>query len=60
MSEFKSNQFFKLMEDGFKNLSDNEKADMKKKTNGVFEFHVKNAGGKELVETIDLKREGAV
>ena len=60
MSEFKSNQFFKLMEDGFKNLPDNEKADMKKKTNGVFEFHVKNAGGKELVETIDLKKEGAV
>lgn len=25
-------------------------------TNGVFEMHVKNAGGKELVWTIDLKK----
>lgn len=28
-------------------------------TNAVFEFHIKNAGGKELVETIDLKKEVA-
>lgn len=25
-------------------------------TNGVFEMHIKNAGGKELVYTIDLKK----
>ncbi|WFD34420.1 hypothetical protein MCUN1_001261 [Malassezia cuniculi] len=60
MSEFKSAEFFKLMEDGIKKLPDNEKADLKKKTNAIFEFHVKNAGGKVLIETIDLKKEVAV
>ena len=29
-------------------------------TNAVFEFHVKNAGGKELVQTIDLKKGATV
>ena len=29
-------------------------------TNAVFEFHVKNAGGKELVQTIDLKKDATV
>ena len=29
-------------------------------TNAVFEFHVKNNSGKELVETIDLKKEANV
>merc|ERR1712157_234436 len=41
---------------GLKTMDDKEKKDIQKKTNGVFEMHVKNAGGKELVWTIDLKK----
>ncbi|SOV06050.1 uncharacterized protein UDID_19257 [Ustilago sp. UG-2017a] len=37
-------------------MDDKEKKDIQKKTNGCFGMHVKNAGGKELVWTIDLKK----
>ena len=57
MSEFKSVEYFKKIEEGIKGMPDNERADLRKKTNGVFEIHVKNAGGKEFVETIDFKKE---
>ncbi|CCF52359.1 uncharacterized protein UHOR_03425 [Ustilago hordei] len=41
---------------GLKSMDDKEKKDIQKKTNGCFGMHVKNAGGKELVWTIDLKK----
>ncbi|KAJ1022167.1 hypothetical protein NDA18_005400 [Ustilago nuda] len=37
-------------------MDDKEKKDIQKKTNGCFGMHVKNAGGKELVWNIDLKK----
>ncbi|SAM82890.1 uncharacterized protein UBRO_20719 [Ustilago bromivora] len=37
-------------------MDDKEKKDIQKKTNGCFGMHVKNAGGKELVWTMDLKK----
>ena len=45
MSEFKSTQYFKQISDGINGFSDAEKKDLQKKTNAVFEFHVKNKGG---------------
>ncbi|WFD30388.1 hypothetical protein MSPP1_001407 [Malassezia sp. CBS 17886] len=57
MSEFKSTQFFKQIADGINGMNDAEKKDLQKKTNAVFQFHIKNPGGKELVETIDLKKD---
>ncbi|WFD44691.1 hypothetical protein MPSI1_003361 [Malassezia psittaci] len=59
MSEFKSASYFKQIADGINGMSDAEKKDLQKKTNAVFEFHIKNSGGKELVETIDLKKEAS-
>lgn len=59
MSEFKSAEYFKQITDGLSGMSDAEKKDLQKKTNAVFEFHIKNSGGKELVQTIDLKKEAA-
>ncbi|PKI85308.1 hypothetical protein MVES1_001019 [Malassezia vespertilionis] len=60
MSDFKSSQYFKQITDGLAGMSDAEKKDLQKKTNAVFEFHIKNSGGKELVQTIDLKKEATV
>ncbi|KAL4400793.1 hypothetical protein ACI68E_002113 [Malassezia pachydermatis] len=59
MSEFKSTQYFQQIADGINNFSDAEKKDLQKKTNAVFEFHIKNSAGKELVQTIDLKKDVA-
>ncbi|ETS62070.1 hypothetical protein PaG_03628 [Moesziomyces aphidis] len=56
MSDFKSQALFEQITEGLKTMDDKEKKDIQKKTNGVFEMHVKNAGGKELVWTIDLKK----
>ncbi|CCF52595.1 hypothetical protein NDA11_002093 [Ustilago hordei] len=56
MSDFKSKALFEQISDGLKSMDDKEKKDIQKKTNGCFEMHVKNAGGKELVWTIDLKK----
>ncbi|CAO1624109.1 unnamed protein product [Sympodiomycopsis kandeliae] len=55
---FKSADLFKQIEGGLKEMSEKEKKDIIKKTNGVFEMHIKQ-GGEELVYTIDLKKEGA-
>lgn len=60
MSEFKSTQYFKQIADGINGFSDADKKNLQKKTNAVFEFHVKNKGGKELVQTIDLKKDVSV
>ncbi|EDP42781.1 hypothetical protein MGL_2981 [Malassezia globosa CBS 7966] len=60
MSDFKSAQLFKQIQEGISGFSDAQKKDLQKKTNAVFEFHVKNAAGKELVQTIDLKKDVAV
>ncbi|EST05291.1 SCP2 sterol-binding domain protein [Kalmanozyma brasiliensis GHG001] len=56
MGEFKSKALFEQIENGLKEMDDKEKKDIQKKTNGVFEMHVKNSGGEELVYTIDLKK----
>ncbi|CCM03086.1 uncharacterized protein FIBRA_05206 [Fibroporia radiculosa] len=40
--------------------NDEEKKAQIKKTNGIFELRVKNAEGKEVVWTIDLKSKGSV
>lgn len=44
----------------FDGYNDEEKAAQLKKNNGVFEFRVKDATGKEAFWTIDLKKTGAV
>ena len=58
MSDFKSVEYFKKIEEGINTMPESERNDLKKKTNGVFEIHVKN-GGKEHVETIELKKQAA-
>ncbi|KAG9095018.1 hypothetical protein FS749_011273 [Ceratobasidium sp. UAMH 11750] len=44
----------------FDKLSDAQKKQQIKKTNGIFELRVSNAEKKEAVWTIDLKKEGTV
>ncbi|KAH8994924.1 sterol-binding-like protein [Lactarius akahatsu] len=44
----------------FEGYSDEERAAQLKKNNGVFEFRVKDAAGKEASWTIDLKKTGTV
>ncbi|KAL0564039.1 hypothetical protein V5O48_018017 [Marasmius crinis-equi] len=44
----------------FSAFSDAERQSQIKKTNGIFEFKVKNAQGKEETWTIDLKKTGTV
>ncbi|KAJ9479465.1 SCP2 domain-containing protein [Pseudozyma hubeiensis] len=56
MSDFKSKDLFQQITDGLKGMDEKEKKDIQKKTNGVFEMHVKNPKGEELVWTIDLKK----
>ncbi|UZJ56177.1 hypothetical protein CBS101457_005497 [Exobasidium rhododendri] len=56
MSDFKAEPLFKQIQEGLEGMNDKEKKDIQKKTNGVFEMHIKNSGGKELVYTIDLKK----
>ncbi|EPQ27370.1 uncharacterized protein PFL1_04909 [Pseudozyma flocculosa PF-1] len=58
MADHKSKALFEQITDGLKGMDDKEKADIKKKTNGVFEMHIKNSKGEELVWTIDLKKGG--
>merc|ERR1712144_66908 len=60
MSDFKSTAIFKQIQEGLAGFPENERKNLQKKTNAVFEFHVKNAGGKELVQTIDLKKDATV
>ncbi|KAK0527771.1 hypothetical protein OC834_004304 [Tilletia horrida] len=55
---FKAQPLFEQITDGLKGMSEKDKKDIIKKTNGVFEMHIKNAEGKELVWTIDLKKAG--
>ncbi|KDN52166.1 sterol-binding-like protein [Tilletiaria anomala UBC 951] len=54
---FKSKDLLQQISNGLKGMSDKEKKDIIKKTNGVFELHIKK-GSDELVYTIDLKKEG--
>lgn len=56
MADHKSKALFDQIQEGLKGMTDKEKKDIIKKTNGVFEMHIKNGGGKELVYTIDLKK----
>ncbi|PWN41268.1 sterol-binding-like protein [Ceraceosorus guamensis] len=56
MSDFKSKALFDQITEGLNGMSDKEKKDIQKKTNGVFELHIKNGAGKEYVHTIDLKK----
>ncbi|GAA6052985.1 hypothetical protein JCM3770_001164 [Rhodotorula araucariae] len=58
-SDIPSSKLFDLIKDGLEGMSEKEKKDNMKKTNGIFEMHVKK-GSKEGVYTIDLKKEGKV
>ncbi|GAA5924789.1 hypothetical protein JCM1841_004148 [Sporobolomyces salmonicolor] len=55
-----SSQLFDLISQGLEGMSESEKKDNMKKTNGIFEMRVKNKAGKEGTWTIDLKKEGKV
>ncbi|KAN0065644.1 hypothetical protein ACQY0O_000774 [Thecaphora frezii] len=51
-----SKALFEQITEGLKGMNDKEKKDIIKKTNGIFELHIKDKGGEELVWTIDLKK----
>ncbi|KAI8081445.1 SCP2 sterol-binding domain-containing protein [Halteromyces radiatus] len=57
---FKSSEVIALLDKHFNAYSADEKAALIKKVNGVFQFVIKNAQGKEEVFTIDCKKEGKV
>jgi len=57
---FKASDRIAAIADAFSTLSDSDKQAQIKKTNGVFQFQIKNGEGKEENWTIDLKKEGTV
>ncbi|GBE88308.1 sterol-binding-like protein [Sparassis latifolia] len=57
---FKASDILVALNDVFAAYSDEEKKAQLKKTNGIFELHVKNDAGAEATWTIDLKTLGAV
>ncbi|KAG8680904.1 hypothetical protein FRC09_017887, partial [Ceratobasidium sp. 395] len=59
-SGFEASNIIVGLGDAFGKLSDAQKKQQIKKTNGIFELRVSNADKKEAVWTIDLKKEGSV
>ncbi|KAJ3490829.1 hypothetical protein NLI96_g1144 [Meripilus lineatus] len=57
---FKSSEVLAALAAVFEGYSDEERKQQIKKTNGIFELRVKNAGGQEGIWTIDLKNTGSV
>jgi len=57
---YKTSEILAALAVVFEGYSEEERAAQLKKNNGVFEFRVKNAAGKEATWTIDLKKTGAV
>ncbi|KAG0738462.1 hypothetical protein G6F57_012298 [Rhizopus arrhizus] len=57
---FASSEVFATLDSSLKSLSDDEKAKLMKKVNGIFEFVVKNSEGKEETFTVELKKNGTV
>lgn len=57
---FASSEVLAALDSSLKSLSDDEKAKLIKKVNGIFEFVVKNSEGKEETFTVDLKKNGTV
>ncbi|CAO3684687.1 unnamed protein product [Umbelopsis ramanniana] len=56
---FQSSELLANLKDALQNgLSAEEKAKLLKQVNGVFEFVIKNAEGKEQIFTIDLRKDG--
>ncbi|QRW03708.1 chaperone protein DnaJ [Ceratobasidium sp. AG-Ba] len=59
-SGFQASDIIVGLGSAFDKLSDAQKKQQIKKTNGIFELRVSNAEKKEAVWTIDLKKEGTV
>ncbi|KAI0300952.1 sterol-binding-like protein [Russula brevipes] len=57
---YKTSEILAALAVVFEGYSEEERAAQLKKNNGVFEFRVKNAAGKEASWTIDLKKAGTV
>ncbi|KAF8501661.1 sterol-binding-like protein [Russula emetica] len=57
---YKTSEILAALAAVFEGYSAEEKAAQLKKNNGIFEFRVKNAAGKEAFWTIDLKKTGVV
>ncbi|KAG8757243.1 hypothetical protein FRC14_002241 [Serendipita sp. 396] len=57
---FKSSEHLDAIAKAVSCMSDAEKQAQIKKVNGVFQFQIKNAEGKEENWTIDLKKEGTI
>ncbi|KAK7454569.1 hypothetical protein VKT23_011321 [Stygiomarasmius scandens] len=57
---FKSSELISSIATAFASASPAEKAEQKKKVNGIFQLNVKNAQGTEAIWTIDLKKTGEV
>ncbi|KAJ8084951.1 hypothetical protein PM082_003728 [Marasmius tenuissimus] len=57
---FKTGDVMAALSQAFSSFSQSERSSQIKKTNGIFEFVVKNAEGKEATWTIDLKKTGTV
>ncbi|THV02753.1 sterol-binding-like protein [Dendrothele bispora CBS 962.96] len=57
---FKSSDLISSIATAFANSSPAEKAEQKKKVNGIFQLNVKNDQGTEAIWTIDLKKTGEV
>ncbi|KAI0303772.1 sterol-binding-like protein [Multifurca ochricompacta] len=53
---YKTSEILATLAQVFEAYNDEEKASQLKKNNGIFEFKVKNAAGKEASWTIDLKK----
>jgi len=57
---FTSSAIIETLAVAFQGYSETEKKQQIKKTNGIFELHVKNDKNEEAVWTIDLKKAGTV
>jgi len=57
---FKSGDTLSAIAKSFEGFSEAEKKSQIKKVNGIIEFQIKNAAGKEVTWTIDLKNTGTV
>ncbi|KAI0034211.1 sterol-binding-like protein [Vararia minispora EC-137] len=57
---FKASQVLAQLSNATAAFSDADKANLLKKTNGIFQLQVKNPEGKEETWTIDMKKTGTV
>ncbi|CAD6585658.1 MAG: hypothetical protein TREMPRED_004191 [Tremellales sp. Tagirdzhanova-0007] len=57
---FKSSDALSALGGLLDNMSESDKKDQIKKTNGLFQLNVKNSEGKETTWVVDLKNEGKV